>query len=79
MTNRTKRDSLKRKLAQAYLNLDKALMDISALMEVFENDHKDLSEGLEASVHLILQSQKVIETFSMVCWNTDAKSLVRYK
>ncbi len=79
MPNRTKRDALKRKLSQSYHHLDCALMDISALMEVFEEHHADLSEGLEASVHLILQAQKVIETFSLVCWGTNKESLDKYR
>lgn len=75
MTNRVKRDNMKRKVAQAHRNLDNVMSDIKTLYDLFEPVHPDIAEGLEISAELCLQSQMLLEVFIERAWSMDKASL----
>ncbi len=78
MTNRTKRDRMKRKLAQAHRNQTNVMLDIKTLYDLFDAVHPDLAEGLELSAELVLQSQQVLETFASKAWAMDVEAIERW-
>lgn len=75
MSNRTKRDRMKRKLAQAHRNQTNVMLDLKTLYDLFEGVHNDLAEGLELSAELVLQSQRVLETFANNAWGMDVDAI----
>lgn len=72
------RDKLKRKLAQAYRNIDNTLMDLKVVYDMFKNVHSDLAEGLATSITLLIHSQDVILLFAEKCWEIDKDTLLSY-
>ncbi len=78
MTNRTKRDRMKRKVAQAHRKLENALLDIKCIYDLFENVHPELAEGLEMAGENIVCAQQIIETFAMSSWNMDTISMMKF-
>jgi hypothetical protein len=76
---KTKRDNLKRTLAQACHSLDGSLVRIAELEEIFRPVHPDLADGLIAAAQLIADAETVLETFALVSWNVDRKTLETYR
>jgi hypothetical protein len=76
---KTKRDNLKRLLAQAYHNADRSLLCIIELHNIFNPVHPDMAEGLEIATQLIIQAQQIMEQFSLSAWETDKESLLTYR
>lgn len=78
MSGRTKRDTMKRKVAQGHRKLEGALLDIKCIYDLFENVHPELAEGLEMALENILCAQLIIETFAMQSWNMDKVSMMKF-
>ena len=79
MTGRTKRDALKRVLAQAHHHCDLALEDLLYLKEQFNPSHPELADGLQMGMELIRHSQEIIETFALVAWNMQKDVFDAYR
>jgi len=65
---KTKRDKLKGSIATAWLDLERALVQIQEVDEVFDPVHPELAEGLKLVGALLIQSQEMLETFYEVAW-----------
>ena len=76
---KTKRNLLKRKLAQSYHYADECLYRLKDLHLTFAPVHPELAEGLEVAAQLVIQAQTIMETFSLAAWNTKKESLMTYR
>lgn len=79
MAGRTKRDSMKRKMAQAVNNLDSVMLDVLYLKQLFEVQHPDLAEELENIAQIALMLQQGIESFSFRVWGTPPDKLGKFR
>ncbi len=64
----TKRDKLKRSLAQAHNDLDRAMANLLAVKAVFDEHHPDMGENLETLATLCLTVQQGILVFWAMSW-----------
>lgn len=75
---KTTRDRLKRKLAQAYRNVDNSLQDLKLIHDTFKDVHPDLADGLQAAIELQIHSQTIMLLFADKCWYVDKDTLMKY-
>ena len=68
---KTTRDNIKRKLAQAYINLNYVGMYLTELETIFRAQHPDLADILDAILPGIITIQEVLKTFAYKSWNDD--------
>jgi len=69
---RTKRDALKRKAAQIYFELDRAMADALELKVTFDEHHPELGAVLEVVAAVCLQNQELLGKFWTEAWGQDA-------
>jgi len=69
---RTKRDSLKRKAAQIYFELDRAMADALELKVTFDEHHPELGSVLEVVAAVCLQNQELLARFWTEAWGQEA-------
>ena len=75
---KTTRDKLKRKLAQAYRNIDNSLADLKIVHDTFKDVHPDLADGLASAIQLEILAQETIILFADKCWYVDKETLMKY-
>jgi len=68
---RTKRDALKRKAAQIYFELDRAMADALELKVTFDEHHPELGAVLEVVMQACLQSQDILAKFWAAAWGQE--------
>lgn len=78
MTGRSKRDELKRKMAQASLHAANAVLDLNYVHDQFKQWEKPEAEILEKVMILIAQSREVILQFADQAWGLDEEHLQNY-
>ena len=76
---KTKRDYLKRQLAQAYHHLDVSLERLLPLKTLFEPVHPEHAEGLQIALETILQAQQIIIAFAEITWGMNEESIRAYR
>lgn len=64
----TKRHALKRSMAQANHNLDRALANIQAVHTQFSGVHDDYAEYLEKIAQAMIFTQALIKKFWQLAW-----------
>jgi len=67
---KTKHDMLKRKLAQVYLGLDREMLGLVELHEIFEPDHPELATALLCSIESLDMVQVLLTRFWREAWGT---------
>ena len=78
MTNRH-RIELRRQIAQAYHNVDRAILDAKELIDMFNPIHPEEAEYLVNSVTLLILAQDLMEQFSIKAWNFDRTQYEIYR
>lgn len=68
--SRPERQALKRKVAQARNDLNRALAKVVALHEEFEPVHPQHAELLEAIGKGLLFQRELLEQFWVICWGS---------
>jgi len=61
---KTKRDYIKRTLAQAYINLEWSGTYLANVYELYKNQHPELAELLSLSVEGIINIENLLELFA---------------
>jgi len=69
---RTKRDGLKRKAAQIYFELDRAMFGALELKAIFDEHHPELGSVLEVVAAVCLQNQELLCKFWAEAWGQEA-------
>ena len=78
MSNRTKRDNMKRKVSQSHRKLDAVMLDIKILYDLFEPVHPNLGESLEVAAETALLCQQLLEAFAKEAWNMEVSSIQKF-
>jgi len=68
---RRKRDNLKRKVAQIYFELDRAMQDALELKAIFDEHHPELGDVLEVVAAVCLQDQELLAKFWTEAWGQE--------
>jgi len=76
---KTKRDYLKRKVAQAHYQLEKAYLPIAELEMTFRETHADLADGLVIAAQLTQDAQSMLERFAEFAWEMDIESIKKHR
>lgn len=76
---KTKRDNLKRKLAQSYFHNNVTLERLAELYEVFNPVHPEYAEGLQACAELCIHIEHLILAFAKAAWEMSEESLKKYR
>jgi len=76
---KTKRDYLKRKVAQIYYNIDGVLDAVKFLDDTFDPVHPDLSSTLKAVAVLLITAQEGIAAFAETAWEMPVSSMKSYR
>jgi len=74
---RSKRDDLKRKVAQATVHCAQAVLDINEVFDVFSEAGKPEAEYLKQSMILIAQVREGLLAFAKMAWEMDEERLMR--
>jgi len=69
--SRTKRDALKRKAAQVYFELERAMVDAMELKAAFDVYHPELGAVLEVMMGGCLQCQGILAKFWTEAWGQE--------
>ena len=72
---KTKRDILKRKLAQSYNLLDNALVYIRELEEIFRPVHPKHADMLVLIANVIIQAQEFMMQFWEISWGKRPRDI----
>jgi hypothetical protein len=64
----SKRDLLRRALAQAWGHLDEAMEDLLNLAEIFRPHHPDMAEALSKYAEVCLGLQEELKFFALAAW-----------
>jgi len=72
---KTKRDILKRKVAQIYNHLDAAMIGLLELRAVFAPHHEDLGAMLEQMAQLLLGVQELVLKFWERAWGNRPSNI----
>lgn len=67
---KTKRDFLKRSVAQAVNHIEEAQIDLLSLKEIFEPVHPEQAAMLDAILTVLETGIQFISDFCMATWNT---------
>jgi hypothetical protein len=76
---KTKRDFLKRSVAQAVNHIEEAQIDLLELKETFEPVHPEQAAMLEAILQSLEMSIAFISDFCMKTWNTLPSSWLSWR
>jgi hypothetical protein len=68
MSPKTKRDFLKRRLAQAYNHLDLAMQDCLEIGLTMQEHHPELHDAMERFAEMLLYIQEGFARFAIVVW-----------
>uniref|UniRef100_A0A6M3Y1V8 Uncharacterized protein n=1 Tax=viral metagenome TaxID=1070528 RepID=A0A6M3Y1V8_9ZZZZ len=68
---RRNRDNLKRKCAQVYFELDRAMADALELKVLFDEHHPELGAVLEVVAAVCLQNQALLTRFWTEAWGQE--------
>jgi hypothetical protein len=68
---RKSRDNYKRKLAQCYFELDRAMQDALELKVLFDEHHPELGAVLEVAAAGCLQIQELLAKFWTEAWGQE--------
>lgn len=75
----TKRDKLKRSLAQAHNDLDRAMANLLQVKAVFDEHHPDLGEHLEMIAKSCLMTQQAILQFWAHSWGKAPRDISAWR
>lgn len=75
---KTKRDYLKRRVAQALRHLDQSYKPIADLEVTFREVHPDLADGLVISAQMIKDAQTMLEQFAYFAWDMPPDSIRKF-
>lgn len=64
----SKRDWLRRRLAQAWNHAEEALEDVLGLEQMFRPHHPELADALETSAKLLVMFQELLGDFAEAAW-----------
>lgn len=76
---KTKRDLLKRKVAQVYEHLEYCLVYLAELYTIFEPVHPEHAEMLMLLAQATTQIQENIKTFCIITWGKIPKHFDRWR
>ena len=76
---RTRRDELKRTIAQAHGHITDAMDDFYGLHEQFEPHHPDLAEGLKNAILALSEMQKFVDTFCDIAWGIHPEDYANWR
>ncbi|MBU1621899.1 MAG: hypothetical protein KJ604_20780 [Gammaproteobacteria bacterium] len=68
---KTRRDYLKREVAQAYLGLERVMECVHVIEEIFHEPHPDLAIALEVVLQASLASQEILRKFWCAAWGQE--------
>ena len=70
--SRTVRDAMKRKVAQAVVNINLAASYLSELETEFRPVHPELADGLKVALELAANELLVIDAFALAAWDMES-------
>lgn len=75
---RTKRDDLKRKVAQAFQHTAGAIVDLNVLHEAYKEHHPDEADRIALLMHNVNECSKEILALAKRSWDIDDEQLMAY-
>lgn len=76
---KTKRDELKRKIAQVYEHLSRGIIYLGELHVIFEPVHPEHAQMLMLLAQALTQVQSNIEVFCIITWGKVPKHFDRWR
>lgn len=74
-----KRDMIKRRMAQAIYGVDRSLMFLKELHEMFSGVHDDYAQYLELICVSLINTQEMMKDFWVKAWGTFPEDIDSYR
>jgi hypothetical protein len=75
---KTKRDYLKRRVAQAHRHMEECYKPLADLEVTFRDQHPDLADGLVHSARMVQLAQQLLEEFAAFAWEMPPESIPKF-
>lgn len=76
---KTKRDYLKRRVAQAHKHLEEVYKPVADLEVTFRDPHPDLADGLVIIAQTVKNAQDLLEAFAWFAWEMPPESIHKFR